>query len=247
LLAYANTCSGPFSVDMVHATAQSSDIVAPTANTTISGSKASASTTSTGVLVIHAVLAVLGFLVLMPLGAVALRFLDSVRWHWVTQLTASIIAIVGGVIGFPVSNAYYDSKKQASGHKGIGIVVLVATVVQFLIGWWHHMVYKRKGHGTFFGVIHRYFGWLVMAVGIANAGIGLDLVVSTTSVVVYIIVAYIFFVAAFTAVMVIKWRKARAKQFPEIRHNVEGNYDSRYASSIPLENYTQPTQPHEQR
>ena len=229
---------------MIHATAQSSDIAAPTTNTTSSGSKVTTgSTTSTGVLIIHGVLTVLGFLLLMPAGALILRLLDSVRWHWVTQLAASIIAIVGGVIGFAVTNSYYDAKTQASPHKGIGIVVLIATGVQVLIGWWHHWVYKRKGHGTFFGVIHRYFGWVVMVAGIANAGIGLDLVVSTAGVVAYIVVAYIFLIAVAAAVMLIKWRKARAKGLPEIRHNVEGNY----ASNVRLESYPQAARPYDDR
>lgn len=246
-LALTNNPPGQFNIDMLHATAQSSSIVVPTANFTSSGSTASASTTSTSVLVIHAALTVFGFLVLMPTGAFILRFMDSVRWHWVTQLLASIIAIVGGVIGFSVANTYYDSRKQAGGHKGIGIVVLIATAVQVLIGWWHHMVFKRKGQGTFFGPVHRYFGWVVMAAGIANAGIGLDLVVSTTGVVVYIVIAYIFLVTVFVSVMVIKWRKARAKNFPEIRHGVEGNYAPSSANSIPLEHYEQPARPYEQR
>ena len=109
------------------------------------------------------------------------------------------------------------------------------------------MVFKRKGRGTFFGIIHRYFGWVVMAAGIANAGVGLDLVTSTTGVVVYIVIAYVFLIAVFTAVMIIKWRRARAKSFPEIRHHVEGgNYESNAASSIPLEHYQQPTRPYGQ-
>lgn len=206
---------------MLKATAQSSSIAAPTADSTNSSTSSSSSettgsTTSTGVLAIHAALSVLGYLVLMPLGVVILRFLDSVRWHWVTQVIASIIAIAGGVIGFAVANSFYDSKKNAEGHKGFGIVVLIATGVQVLLGWWHHWNVKRKGHGTFFGIIHRYFGWVVMVAGIANAAVGLDLVVSTTGVIVYIVVAYIFLVAVFAAVIFIKWRKVRATKVSDI-------------------------------
>ena len=241
---HADSCAGNFQLDMVQATAQSTDVAAPTANTTSSGSKATTgSTTSTSILIIHAALAVLGFLILMPVGVIILRLMDSVRWHWVTQVIASIIAIVGGVIGFPVANAYYDAKSQASPHKGIGVVVLIATAVQVLLGGWNHWMYKRKGQGTLFGVIHRYFGWVVMVAGIANAAIGLDLVVSTTGVVAYIVIAYVFLLAVFAGVMFLKWRRVRSKGSPQIRHNVEGNYNS----AIPLDNYGQSNRPYGDR
>jgi H+/Cl- antiporter ClcA len=46
------------------------------------------------------------FVILMPLGLVLLRVVESVRWHAINQTLAAILAIIGGAIGIYLGLMY---------------------------------------------------------------------------------------------------------------------------------------------
>lgn len=49
---------------------------------------------------------IFSFIILMPLGLVLLRGVESVRWHAINQTLAAIIAIIGGAVGIYIGLMY---------------------------------------------------------------------------------------------------------------------------------------------
>lgn len=124
--------------------------------------------------VIHALALCGAFILLMPTGVVLLRVAPgSVRWHWVNQTVASVIAVIGVLIGFWLSTMYTKSQSFNSSHQIIGILVAIAMIAQWGLGFWHHRLYRLRRAPTNYGVFHRYFGHIVMFFAIVNGGIGL--------------------------------------------------------------------------
>ncbi|PKX97782.1 DUF1766-domain-containing protein [Aspergillus novofumigatus IBT 16806] len=74
------------------------------------------------------------FILLMPTGVVLLRVAPgSVRCNWVNQTIASVIAIIGVLIGLWLSTMYTKSQSFNSSHQIIGILIAIAMVAQW--GW----------------------------------------------------------------------------------------------------------------
>lgn len=124
--------------------------------------------------IMHALCACGAIILLMPTGVVFLRLSPrSVRWHWVNQTLSSIIAIIGIFIGFYLSTMFIKSESCDSTHQVLGILILLAILAQWGMGSWHHLSYKRTKSPTKFGMVHRYFGHIIVFVAIFNGGIGL--------------------------------------------------------------------------
>lgn len=161
-------------MDMVRATGGSGTL--PASYSTSVGSVLNGGISSDGnwPSVIHALCLCGALIVLMPTGVVFLRISPgSVRWHWLNQSLAAIIAGIGIVIGFYLSTMYTKSQSYSSAHQILGIVVLLAIVAQWALGFWHHYMYKRTQSPTKFGPIHRYFGYVIFFLAILNGGVGL--------------------------------------------------------------------------
>lgn len=161
-------------MDMVHATGGSGGL--PISYQSSAGSALSEPPTSDNnwPSVIHAICLCGALILLMPGGVVLLRvFPKSVRWHWMNQTISSGIVIVGIVIGFYLSAMFTKSQSYGSAHQILGIIILLAILAQWVMGFWHHLVYKRTQSPTRFGVVHRYFGYAIVFLAIVNGGIGL--------------------------------------------------------------------------
>lgn len=164
-------------MDMVHATGGSGglptnpSIYASSIGASLVGSVSSDSNWPN---VIHGLLLCGAFVLLMPTGVIFLRVVpQSVRWHWVNQTLASALVIVGGLGGLYISTMYNKSRSYNSAHQLIGILVMLAVIVQWGMGYWHHRLYKLTQSPTRYGPIHRYFGQVVLLLGVLNGGIGL--------------------------------------------------------------------------
>ena len=119
---------------------------------------------------IHAVLSTLVFVIVMPLGAILLRILENVRWHWINQSLALAIAVIVIGSGFVASKQFQKARSYNSAYQIIGIVVIVAVLIQSFLGAWHHRIYKREQRSTSYTGTHRYLGFVVIAAGMANGG-----------------------------------------------------------------------------
>lgn len=85
------------------------------------------------------------------------------------QIFATTVCIFGLVfaIAFSAMDPEYNTFNQ--GHQIIGIVAVVALVVQAALGYQHHQGYKKYGKRTLITHSHLWLGRLVIVVGMINA------------------------------------------------------------------------------
>ena len=166
----------------------------------------------------HAVVVSVAFVLLMPMGSIFLRILEKIRWHWINQLLAFSVAFIGAAIGAYLSTTYNSTKSFNSAHQIIGILVIVALIVQVGLGWYHHRVYKLTQKKTLYGSIHRYFGQIVIVLAIANGSIGLELTNNGKYIVAYVVPAIVILAITVAWVWVKNWRSARGIKYGMLRH-----------------------------
>lgn len=173
-------------MDMVHATGGTGGL--PTSYSISQGSSSEGGEVkedSNWPSIIHALCLCGALILLFPFGAILLRvYPKSVRWHWVNQTISTCLAFIGMVIGFYLSTQFTKSQSWASTHQILGIVILLAVIAQWGMGFWHHRLYKKTQTSSIFGVVHRYFGFIVIFLAIVNGGIGLDWSYASTGVLV---------------------------------------------------------------
>ncbi|KAJ5610656.1 hypothetical protein N7510_007375 [Penicillium lagena] len=202
-----------FFVDMVHATGGSGGL--PISYTTAAGSSlASTTSDSNWPSIIHALCLCGAFILLMPSGVILLRvYPKSVRWHWVNQTISTGLSLIGIVIGFYLSTMFTKSQSFGSTHQILGIIILLAMLLQLGMGFWHHWMYKRTQSPTRYGILHRYFGWVVMFLAIINGGIGLTWSYTSTSVVIgYSVAVTIIGLGVLGTVFRAKWTSGRSQK-----------------------------------
>ncbi|KAG9948381.1 CBD9-like protein, partial [Aureobasidium melanogenum] len=120
---------------------------------------------------IHAVVMCLAFVIVFPLGALLLRFV-SVRVHYMVQLAATILVIVGLGTGIYISMEYNRTKNYNTAHQIIGLIVFAGVAIQLILGTVHHVIFKRTRRSTKLGKIHLYLGPAILVLGIVNAPLG---------------------------------------------------------------------------
>ncbi|KAL1962257.1 hypothetical protein VTN77DRAFT_9847 [Rasamsonia byssochlamydoides] len=233
---------GRFSMDMVLATGGSGGL--PTSFTTAVGSAEIGQPhhDSNWPSIIHALAICGAFVLLMPAGVIFLRvFPASVRWHWVNQSLASILAIVGGLIGIYLSTMFTKSESFDSTHQVIGLICVAAVFVQWGLGFWHHRLFKITRQPTKYGPIHRYFGQIIIVLAVVNGGIGLTWSYASTRVIVgYIIVVVVIGVPVIAAVAWKRWTSREAKPEPGLMsEGFPGQYQAGYDSNIDLVQYSE--------
>jgi hypothetical protein len=124
----------------------------------------------------HAVLMILAFVVMFPCFALGLHLFPA-KWtvslHWPGQLFTLAIVIAG--LGVGVSMAR-DLSLVHHYHPIIGMVVVACLVVfQPAMGVLQHRFFRRTGGKGIFAYTHRWFGRLLIILGIINAGLGFKL------------------------------------------------------------------------
>ena len=67
-----------------------------------------------------------------------------------------------------------------NGHPIIGTVVIAALYLQVILALIHHNVYKKEGRRTIWGMVHVWWGRVIVTMGIINGGLGLMLSGNTT-------------------------------------------------------------------
>ena len=120
-------------------------------------------------IIVHAICLAGAFLLLFPLGVVALRWFASFRSHWMLQVLATLICILGLILAitFSAMDPEYDSFNQA--HQIIGMIAVVGLLIQMLLGISHHKQYKKMEQRTWYSHAHLWVGRLVVALGMFNA------------------------------------------------------------------------------
>ena len=115
----------------------------------------------------HAALLAGSFVLLFPLGVLLLR-LRSPRWHWALQLLATLLCIAGLGVAIAMSKGSVQYVDFTEGHQILGILVVALVVLQFALGWVHHVQYKRTGARSWLTRGHLGLGRLVVGLGMVN-------------------------------------------------------------------------------
>ncbi|KAI2624861.1 putative iron reductase domain protein [Hypoxylon sp. NC1633] len=129
--------------------------------------------------VAHAVIMVLAFIGLYPLGVFVLRFGNWVRWHGINQGIAVLLTIMGSGLGFSISKHYNRSKNFNTAHQVIGILIFIFIFAQFGLGYFHHRTFKRTQQTTKLAPIHVWMGRLILVLGVVNSFLGFPLALSS--------------------------------------------------------------------
>ncbi|RDW65825.1 cytochrome and DOMON domain-containing protein [Aspergillus mulundensis] len=119
------------------------------------------------------------FLLCFPAGVVAMRSgsSKSFRYHWILQLIASTLVLVGVAIGL------LRAHKISSPHHYIGLIVALLSLVQIWLGWRHHVLFVRikqrqwASHGhIWLGRVFLLLGWTNIITGLFLTGRGWSLI-----------------------------------------------------------------------
>lgn len=123
----------------------------------------------------HAVLATIAFGFLFPVGGIMIR-LGSFPGLWIVhglfQIFAFLLYTAAFGIGVWMTRNFYTLNDA---HPIIGIVVFALLVFQPLLGFLHHVFFKRYNARTIWSYGHIWFGRAVIILGIVNGGLGLGL------------------------------------------------------------------------
>ncbi|KAK5010594.1 hypothetical protein LTR28_008854 [Elasticomyces elasticus] len=164
-------------------------------------------------ILVHAIVMCVAFVLIMPFGVVLLRVLETVRWHAWNQAVAALLVVLGTAIGIYWSGTYNRSKNYNSAHQILGIILVVAVIIQLSLGFFHHRYYKKHARPTLMGRIHRYLGPAVLFFGIVNGGTGLDFAGNATGgyIAAYVVVVVVVTLLVGGAIFM-KMRQQRRKK-----------------------------------
>ncbi|KAL2842865.1 hypothetical protein BJX68DRAFT_159211 [Aspergillus pseudodeflectus] len=113
------------------------------------------------------------FLLVFPVGVIAMRsgISKSFQYHWILQILASILLLIGVAIGL------IRAHKIDSLHHWIGVIVAICSLIQIVLGWRHHVLFvqiqRRQwasyGH-IWLGRVFLLFGWTNVITGLLLTG-----------------------------------------------------------------------------
>ncbi|KAF1844316.1 uncharacterized protein K460DRAFT_408606 [Cucurbitaria berberidis CBS 394.84] len=127
------------------------------------------------IIVAHGVLAALAFVLFFPVGAILIR-VGSFRGMWLVhglfQLFAYLVYIAAFGIGVWMVNSIPVNLLD-SYHPIIGVVVFVLLFFQPILGFVHHLQFKKYNRRTVWSYGHLWLGRVVITLGMINGGLGL--------------------------------------------------------------------------
>ncbi|KAK5202873.1 hypothetical protein LTR41_011385 [Exophiala xenobiotica] len=118
--------------------------------------------------VLHAILLGVAFVIAFPLGAVSLRVLRSFNIHWIIQIFTSVACLIGLCVAIALSVLSVKWADSDFAHQIIGIVVVVLAFVQGMLGYRHHMNYEKFKGRTVVSYVHILFGRGIIWFGMLN-------------------------------------------------------------------------------
>ncbi|UNI18533.1 hypothetical protein JDV02_004797 [Purpureocillium takamizusanense] len=120
---------------------------------------------------IHGVLMMVAFLLLLPLGVLAIRSGSprSFKYHWIIQTTASLAMAGGLAAGLSMH------PEISTVHQVVGVCLAGMVVVQIYLGWRHHVDFVRIRRRTWISHAHIWAGRVFLAGGSVNVLLGLAL------------------------------------------------------------------------
>ncbi|PGH31382.1 hypothetical protein GX50_05862 [[Emmonsia] crescens] len=113
---------------------------------------------------IHGFVMFVAFFILFPFGTIAMRSGSSkaFKYHWAIQLSASLFAWSGIIIGL-LMNHHINTV-----HQWIGVSLGTYLFIQGLLGWQHHRVFVRIRRRHWASYTHIWLGRLTLILGWTN-------------------------------------------------------------------------------
>ncbi|KAK4168211.1 hypothetical protein QBC43DRAFT_296882 [Cladorrhinum sp. PSN259] len=201
-----HTVYGSFSINLEQATSSVASpplLRLPDSRSSTGSALLSSDSTQNWITIIHAVVMIVCFIGLLPLGVIFLRVMCRVRWHAVNQSLALVGIVIGAGLGIYDSMRYNRSKKFNTAHQIIGLLVTILMVVQFFLGFVHHRIYKQTHQTTRFAPIHVWLGRIVIVVAVVVAFLGFPLALSENG---QIILAVVVVIVAIVTVSLLVWK-----------------------------------------
>ncbi|CRG85636.1 hypothetical protein PISL3812_02677 [Talaromyces islandicus] len=117
---------------------------------------------------VHGVIMTTAFMGLFFAGNLTIRLplLRAFKYHWVIQLSASVLALGSALYMFLRAS-------HLGTHKIIGLVVVCALIAQAAAGYKHHIDFVRIRRKTVFSLAHRWLGRSIFVAGTLNVGLGM--------------------------------------------------------------------------
>lgn len=166
---------------------------------------------------VHAALASLTFVILLPSGSILLRLSSwkPVVVHWVIQATGYVLFLVAFGLGIWISQ---DQDLEDAGHAILGYIIFVVILFQPLLGLLHHRRFKTTGRRGFWSVAHLVIGRTVIVLGIINGGLGLALAddASTGARIAYGVLGGLFGIGFLAVAVSVELKRYRGKKVDSI-------------------------------
>ncbi|KAJ6020504.1 hypothetical protein N7540_006008 [Penicillium herquei] len=125
----------------------------------------------------HGVLMIVAYVIIFPLAGLFLRISrlrHTVAIHGGLQIFALVLSIAG--IGLGISMAR-PLGLLSHYHPVIGMIVIAGLAIfQPAMGLLQHRHFRKTGGKSIFAYMHRWFGRLMLTLGIINVGLGLHFV-----------------------------------------------------------------------
>lgn len=126
--------------------------------------------------VAHAILASLAWVIFFPLGSILMRLLSgkvAFRVHAYIQLFGILLYVAGVGTGIWISKTTH---KLETYHPIIGLAIFGLMILQVAAGMFHHWIlYKKYLQRTHIARIHLWTGRILVTLGMINGGLGLKL------------------------------------------------------------------------
>ncbi|USP80214.1 integral membrane protein [Curvularia clavata] len=123
----------------------------------------------------HGVLAALAFVIFFPTGSILIR-LGNFRCLWLVhglfQLFAYVVYLAAFGIGIWMINNTPVNLME-NNHPIVGIVIFVGLFFQPILGFIHHLKYKKYNCRTIWSYVHLWLGRILITLGMLNGGLGL--------------------------------------------------------------------------
>jgi hypothetical protein len=194
------------------------------------------------ILIAHGVLAALAFVIFFPIGSILIK-LGSFRGVWlvhgILQLFAYIVYVVAFGLGIWMVNDIPVNLLDRY-HPIIGIIVFVLLFFQPILGFVHHLKFKKHSRRTIWSYGHLWLGRILITLGIINGGLGMLLASDAPAflafrptrgqIIAYGVVAGIMWLAWVAAAIYGEIRRAKA---PATSKEVEINTRPKFGSGLP--------------
>ncbi|OAP56499.1 hypothetical protein AYL99_09678 [Fonsecaea erecta] len=122
----------------------------------------------------HAILLGVAFVIVFPVGVLGLRWkwLIAFKVHWMLQLFATVGAYLGLAVAIFLSITGVEYTAFNETHQILGISVVAALSFQVVMGYVHHVNYKKVGRRTVPSYFHIWLGRVLIYAGMVNAILG---------------------------------------------------------------------------